>query len=292
MIATLLLLAAMLHGSPAPASAPAPPSPWVSEASPVYAVAAPVAPATTDLASRTAIAASQGITTYLFIPFVVTEPTGCEPVPGVAYSTLDVNGPATDRPAEVHADLNLSLRGYDATSAYPGLVDIGGNADSRAPQLYTLFTDQRVPDFPTVYRVYDWNWGCNCQGGLLDEWDVTLAGMGVAPGEVLHLPDSGYDIGNGYEALVLYATEERVTVKYTREDNVVEGYTLHVENVCVEPRLLALYEAWNDSGRGRLPALRGGQPLGRARGDEIGVAIRDWGTFLDPRSRKDWWQGQ
>jgi hypothetical protein len=116
--------------------------------------------------------------------------------------------------------------------------------------------------------------------------------MGVTPGEVLHLPDSGYSIGSGYEALVLYATEDQLTLKYTREDHVVYGYTIHLENICVEPSLLALYQAWNDAGRGELPALRGSQPLGRARGGEIGVAIRDTGSFMDPRSRKDWWQGK
>jgi hypothetical protein len=65
-----------------------------------------------------------------------------------------------------------------------------------------------------------------------------------------------------------------------------------VENVCVEPSLLALYETLDDAGRVQLPALRGGQPFGRALGTEIRVAIRDAGTFMDPRSRKDWWQGK
>ena len=102
----------------------------------------------------------------------------------------------------------------------------------------------------------------------------------------------GYDIGDDYQVLVLYASEERITLKYTREDNVVGGYTLHMENVCVEPSLLALYQSWNDQGRGYLPALRAGQAFGRARGDEIGVAIRDTGAFQDPRSRKDWWKGR
>jgi hypothetical protein len=41
-----------------------------------------------------------------------------------------------------------------------------------------------------------------------------------------------------------------------------------------------------------LPALRGSQALGRARDASIGVAIRDTGSFMDPRSRKDWWQGR
>jgi hypothetical protein len=216
------------------------------------------------------------------------QPIGCAPIPGVEYGTLDVDGPPADRPAGQHADLNLALRGYEATGAHLGLVEYGGSGDPQAPQLYTLFADQRVPAYTTVHQVYDWDWGSNCRGDLLTHYEVTLGGMGVAPGEVLHLPDSGCNIGSGYEALVLYATAERITLKYTPQDNVVLGYTVHVENVCVEPSLLALYQAWNDAGRGELPALRGGQPFGRARGDEIGVAIRDGGTFLDPRSRQDW----
>ena len=144
----------------------------------------------------------------------------------------------------------------------------------------------------TTYRVYDWDWDCNCRAGLLAYPEVTLAGMAVTPGEVLRLPDSGYDIGGGFEALVLYAAEDRITLKYTCEDNVVWGYTIHVEGVCVEPRLLALYREWNAAGRGRLPALRGLQPFGRAMGGEVGVAIRDTGTFMDPRARQSWWEAR
>jgi hypothetical protein len=282
MIATLLLLLALPYGSPA-------------DATPAYAVRASTVAATGPLVSwsaSTTIAGSQEISSYVYLPSIVRPPYGCQPVPGVQYGTLSVNGPPTDRPAEQHADLNLSMRGYEVTSAHLGLVDYSGAADPSAPQLYTIFSDHRVPAFSTVYQVYDWSWDCNCRGDLLTVWDVTLAGMSVTSGEVLYFPDSGYNIGNGYDALVLYATEERITLKYTREDNVVAGYTIHVENICVEPTLLALYREKNDAGRGRLPALRGGQPMGRARGYEIGVAIRDWGTFLDPRSRKDWWQGK
>jgi hypothetical protein len=41
-----------------------------------------------------------------------------------------------------------------------------------------------------------------------------------------------------------------------------------------------------------LPALWPGQPLSLARGSKIDAAIRDSGAFLDPRSRKDWWQSR
>ncbi|MFN2219782.1 MAG: hypothetical protein ACK2UA_14330 [Anaerolineae bacterium] len=288
MIAVLLLLLSILGGSPVHEPA------RVSEylAAPIYAVDAPAvvgANALFPLQAGQTVADSGELTPRAYLPLVSKQIPECTPIPGVLYNTLSVNPPPTDRPAEVHADLNLALRGYEITSGYHGLVDYGGSADPKAPQLYTLFADQRVPSFPTLYQVYNWDWECNCRADLATNYPVTLAGMGTASGEVLRLPDSGYDIGSGYEALVLYASEKRITLKYTRDDNVVSGYTIHVENICVEPSLLALYQAWNDAGRGQLPALRAGQPFGRARTTEIGVAIRDAGTFMDPRSRQDWW---
>jgi len=238
-----------------------------------------------------AIQASNVLTTSVYLPLIRAF-NPCVPIPGESYGSLTVNPPPTDRPAGEHADLNLALRGYAPTTAYLGLIDIGGGSDPNAPQLPGLFADNRTGAFNAVYRVYDWDWGCNCRDGLITNPEVTLAGLGVTPGETIHVPDSGYTIGSGYEVLVLYASPERITLKYTREDNVIKGYTLHVEGVCVEPNLLALYRSLNDAGRGRLPALRAGQAFGRARGGEVGVAIRDWGTFLDPRSRKDWWRGR
>jgi hypothetical protein len=214
----------------------------------------------------------------------------CPTIPGESYGTLDVDGPATDRPAEAHGDLNLALRSYQSTNAYKGLWDYDGPGDAGAPQLPGLFADNRTAVFTDVYRVYDWDWSCNCRGELLAMWPVTLAGLKASPSETIRTPDSGGSLGDGYEALVLYASMERITLKYTREDNVVHGYTIHVENVCVEPSLLALYESWNAAGRGRLPALRPRQAFGSASGEEIGVAIRDNGQFMDPRSRKDWWR--
>jgi hypothetical protein len=240
------------------------------------------------------VQSSDPITHYIYLP-LITRPEGCQPIPDETYSALSVNPPPTDRPAEIHADLNLSMRGYELTDAYKGLWDYSGSGDGNAPQLPGLFADNRTGVFSDVYRVYDWNWGCNCRGALLANYPVTLAGLATTPGETIHVPDSGYAIGalaNGYEVLVLYASLDRITLKYTRDDNVVYGYTLHVENVCVEPSLLALYEEWNAAGRSKLPALHPGQAFGRAKGDAIGVAIRDNGTFMDPRSRKDWWRGR
>lgn len=213
----------------------------------------------------------------------------CMPIAGASYATLARVGPPSDRLPAEHGDLNLALRGFAPTGGTLGLVDVSGPIDDGAPQLNTLFGDDRLPAFVTNYRVHDWDWSCNCRGAPITDPEVTLTGLGTSVGEVLELPDSGYDIGGGYEALVLFVDDTRITLKYTREDNVVSGYTIHVEGVCVEPSLRALYEASHAAGRVDLPALRGDQPFGRARGGEVRVAIRDTGRFMDPRVRKDWW---
>jgi hypothetical protein len=184
------------------------------------------------------------------------------------------------------------LRGYAPTEASGDLIDLTGGTDPGAPQLRWLFGDRREPVITGAYQVYGWDWGVNARGPVISDPEVTLLGLSTTPGETISLPAGGSDMGEGQRALVLYASPERITVKYTPDDNVVSGYTVHIENVCVEPTLLALYEQMNDAGRGALPALRPGQSLGRATGLELGVVVRDNGSFMDPRSRKDWWSGQ
>ena len=216
----------------------------------------------------------------------------CDPIPGESYGTLPIVGSPTDRPAAEHGDLNLALRGFTSTQAELGIIDVSGPDDPQSPQLASLFGDNRTGVFSRVYRVNDWDWSTNSPGQPLTRWDVTLAGFEVEPGEPIHVPKSGYEIGRGYAVLVLYADRERITLKYTGEDNVVKGYTIHVEGICVTPDLLALYEQMNAAGRSDLPALRAGQAFGRARGSEIQVAIRDVGQFMDPRVRRGWWRGR
>lgn len=228
----------------------------------------------------------------VYLPLVM-RPAVCQAIPGESYGVTPVTPELSS--AETHPDLNLAVRGYSATSAPLQLVDYNGESDPGAPQLPGLFADNRTATFRTAYQMYDWDWTTNTRGPLLATWPVTLLGLAATPGETIHVPDSvGRDIGDDqrYEVLVLYASLTRITLKYTRDDNVRAGYTLHVEGVCVEPSLLSLYQSWNAAGRGRLPGLRARQAFGRADGNEIGVAIRDCGSFMDPRSRKDWWQGR
>jgi len=217
---------------------------------------------------------------------------GCAPIPGETYGTLAPTNPRTDNVEEDHL-INLALRGYEPVDKFKGLIDNGPVGDPLAPQFHGLFADNRTGVFSHVYALHKWDPSCNCPSPeLVTNPEVTVAGLATTPGETIHVPDSGYDIGGGNDVMVLYAGETRLTLKYTREDDIVQGYTLYLENVCVEPGLLALYQSLNAAGRGQLPALTGGQALGRAVGSEIGVAIRDSGTSQDPRSRNSWWIGR
>lgn len=247
---------------------------------------------------RTDLRATNSITYVLYFP-LIGQPNACPYVPNEVYGSVavinDPNYPPSPLPAEQNPDLNLALRGYTPVNATRGLIDIEHPLDPKAPQLPGLFADNRTAVFTATYQVHDWNWTTNTRGAPISDPPVTLAGLVTTQTETIRVPSSGYDIGRlpgGYEVMVLYASTNRITLKYTREDTVATGYTLHLENICVDPNLLAFYQSFNASGRVRLPAIYAGQGIGTAMGKELGVAIRDTGQFLDPRWRQDWWQGR
>jgi len=222
-------------------------------------------------------------------------PPACPATSDAAFDTIPVDSPPADHPDSIHGDLNLGVRGWSPVDAVLGIVDIDGPTDSDPPQLATIFGDGRLPAFTSAYQVYDWNWGCSahgCRGELMTHREVLLLGLGTNTDEPLSIPDRDPQIyGGGYKALVLYAEANRITLGYTREDSVANGYAVHIENLCVNPNLLSAYQHANAAGRGALPALRDHETLGTASGGEIRVSVRDRGMFLDPRARKDWWRG-
>jgi hypothetical protein len=216
----------------------------------------------------------------------------------------DMDNPV--RPADVQADKNFALRGTVAiTDAWlqRELVNYGTHDPTPPLQFATLFAPNRVPPLVGFYRVHDWNWSPSpepgSRGAPLTKWPATALGLQVTPGEVLRVPASDYDIGQGFEVIVLYADERRVALHYGREDSAAVGYTVHVEGLCTDPNLLALYNQLNAADGPRyaypadqypLPVLPAGQPIGVARGNEVVVAVVDTGTFMDPRSCNEWWQ--
>ena len=254
-------------------------------------------------------------TVYVYLPLVLNQQYTCPATSsnqynaGVAFQN-DTDNPV--RPADQHADKNLALRSYTPTvPARQELVSYGSEYP-QPPQFATMFTPYRVPPLVGFYRVYHWIWPSppdstipGTRGDPITDYDATALGLQTTPGEVLGVPASGYDIGGGsspYEVLVIFADEDSIALRYTREDSSGSaGYTVHVDHICVDPNLLALYDALDDPDGPRydypndsydLPNLRAGQPFGTARGGEIVVAIVDSGAFMDPRSCNEWWQAR
>jgi hypothetical protein len=234
----------------------------------------------------------------LHIPLVMGESTNIVSCPETSlnsYAATPILGSPRnpDRPPTLDPDLNLVRRGYQWTTAQLGLVAINGPTDDDAPQLAFLFHPARVPAFSAVGQVYDWNWAC-CPGGELGQPiadpEVTLVEMVTTPGEFLYPPQRNANINGDLVALVLYAEKFQLTFTYTREDTPAIGYVVHLQDFCVDPNLLALYDQMQLAGRTNLPALRRSDIIGTALSDKLLVAVRDSGSFMDPRSGKDWWQ--
>jgi hypothetical protein len=249
-------------------------------------------------------------TAYVYLPFVARYGYTCPTTSSNTYSSgiahqYDQDNPV--RPAYDHADKNLALRSY-AINTDPGLkrelVDYGSDDPTQPPQFATLFSPYRVPNLSGFHQVHHWVWAPSpdpgSRGGPITSPPVTALGLQTTPGEILRVPTSGYDIGGGMEVLVLFADEDSIALRYTREDSSgSQGYTVHIDNICTDPNLLALYNLLDDPSGPRydfpsysypLLNLPAGKPFGTARSAEIVVAITDTGSFMDPRSCNEWWQ--
>lgn len=246
-------------------------------------------------------------TTRTYLPQLVKPGTsGCPGSSGNSYQAGPAYQRDTDnpvRPAYNHADKNLSLRGYSPTNASKGFVNHGSTDPTQPPQLATLFNPNRVSTFSSTHRANNWNWqpspNPGSAGSAITDWPVTVLGMQTTGGEGLYVPTSGYDLGGGMEVLVLFADADTIVFKYTRDDSAApNGYAVHVDNICTDPNLLALYNSLDSGARYvyqgypyayNLPNLPAGRQFGTARGTEIRVAVVDSGAFMDPRSCGDWW---
>lgn len=246
---------------------------------------------------------------------IVLIPEGCPTSSQNQYESgpafqFDQDDPV--RPAELHADKNLDLRGYvrnvDA-GLRTDLVNYGSDDPVQPPQLATLFNPARVGSFVGLFQVNHWLWATSPdpgqRGSPINTPPVTALGIQAEPGTAVLVPTSGYDIGAGKEVIVLYADEDSVTLRYTREDSSGSaGYTLFIDDICTDPNLLALYNALDAADGPRyiyvppgerpysysLPALPAGQPVGTVFGNQLIVGISDSGAFQDTRSCNEWWQ--
>ena len=176
--------------------------------------------------------------------------------------------------------MNLKLRDPQPSHAEANLIDYTGFDDSNAPKLSAVFQ----PNFVQTYTVHEWDWNCNCKGALKN--DGFLIGIRTAPGQPIYIPYKEQDIyQDKYYAVVLYASEDSLTFVYSRDGTVAHAYAVHYYGLQVDPNLLTLYRERLGN---ELPGLQLDVPVGIAT-DELIVSIRDKGSFMDTRSRKDWW---
>jgi len=196
------------------------------------------------------------------------------------YPLIPLESPMDSRPPAEHGDLNLALRDPQPSTESAKLINYSGATEAGAPRLSAVFGE----NFVKSYVVHDWDWGCNCPGKLRS--DGYLLGMKPPPGEPVYIPPTPHDIWQGkYYAVVLYADEQSVTFVYAREGTVANSYVIHYMGLQTDPNLLEAYRLHTQS---EVPGLALDTPVGLAT-DELIVSVRDKGTFMDTRSRKDWW---
>jgi hypothetical protein len=274
-----------------------------------FAAALLMQPAVAQTGTQPMPQSTGAVSPRAFLPLVAggsgqRQVEACPITAAVTFDLIGVQGSyyKDNRLTDENADLRLSVIGYASTPASSGaalsLVDYGGPADAGAPRLQGIFSPGRVPQFAKNYQRYDWNWNENApppygtRSGVNGDWPVSVVDLVVTKGESISIPDrSAANATAGTNAMVLYADERQITLAY--QDRVDDGYVVYMANFCVDPSLVAAYRAQLKDGKratGKLPALRNDQKIGQADGSVITVAVRDKGPFLDPRSRKDWWQ--
>lgn len=236
-------------------------------------------------------------------------------VQGGVYQ-YDLDNPV--RLAADNPDKNFRLRNWrieDRGRRHRHLHDHGPSSDSALPpQIATLFDPVRQPDIEAAGQAFDWNWNPSPRRGgrarTVDNPDLTVVMLRTTDGEELHTPNHSRNLGAPFGkggAIVLYADETSITLKFTREDSAARGYTMHITDICVDPNLLALYRSLDNADRNStgpgsdnqprdliadydLPGLTHAQVFATAHGSGTWVAIRDEGTFIDPLSLRDWWR--
>lgn len=130
-------------------------------------------------------------------------------------------------------------------------------------------------------------------------------------GADVKVPATGYDIGGGYEAMVVFASNDRVTLHIGRHEYFVGsdqnncnggkcsgGYWIYVKGICVDQKILDAYksvksiqdQANADKNPIHLPMVKPGHTLGKATGNGVTVGVRDNGPFIST-SKSIYWEG-
>ena len=131
----------------------------------------------------------------------------------------------------------------------------------------------------------------------------------INPGAFVNVPKTEYSIGGNYEAMVVFAAEDRVTIHIGRHEYITSskqcgsgkcsgGYWIYVKDICVDKQILNAYRgveavqksAGSDLNPIQLPMVSAGQPLGVAKGNSVTIGVRDDGPFIST-SKPFYWEG-
>jgi len=126
----------------------------------------------------------------------------------------------------------------------------------------------------------------------------------------IKMPSTGYDIGGGMEAMVVFAASDRVTLHIGRHEYFTGtktcangktcsgGHWIYVKNICVDQQIQNTYNRMEGAQKAagadlnpiQLPMVRAGQILGKASGNSVLVGVRDNGPFISIY-KSDYWGG-
>ena len=266
------------------------------------AIAQSTEPSQTPTQTQTISQPADALDKFVFLPFIAN-PETCPQVSINPYDLVTVEGGyyKGNRLTDENADFRLSVLGYTTTQELLQRVEYNGPTDSNAPNFYNVFKPQRDIGFVAAYKRFDWSWDENAtppygtRGGVNNDWPVSVLDLAATTGEAVYIPRRDVPITSAgpYVAMVLYADDDELTIHYGNRETVDNGYVVYLANFCVDPSLVLLYRAQLSAGKrtgGNLPMLRSDQRVGTAQHHFVTIAVRDSGSFLDPRSRKDWWQ--
>jgi hypothetical protein len=241
------------------------------------------------------------ITHTVYLPLVTHQPVVQYECPRSSTATWGAMQPWQSyiSGAAGSPDLNMNVRGWYPVNEFLGFVRYpyppDEPPDTQHPLHLSNIAGSTVSSFVSTYQANDWDWlGCNCGVPRSPSpYPVTMLGLRTTPGQALRIASRNLPVDPaGFKAVVLYADAGQLALKYTAEDRVDNGYLVHLVNLCVDPNLVEWYQRLDAAGRRWLPAVFDDSVIGVAQGSEVDVIVRDSGSFLDPRSRQDWWQDQ
>jgi hypothetical protein len=262
----------------------------------------PTLPARVYLPSiHSSVTATLATTQTVYLPLLTHQPAAQYHCPDNSAATWGAMRPLQSYigGAAGSPDLNMNVRGWYAVAEFLGFVRYSYPPDEPPDTIHPLYLSNVAASngssFVATYQVSEWDWlGCNCGVPRSPSpYPVTMLGLRTTPGQPLRIASRDLPVDPaGFTAMVLYADGGQLALKYTAEDRIDTGYLVHLVNLCVDPNLVALYQRLDADGRHWLPAVFSGSVVGTAQGGEVDVVVRDSGSFLDPRSRQDWWQDQ